>query len=195
MIFRSAFFFSILFVISTHAALARKAPTETERVQEWHARGNTWPPQWQQYSEERLAANAAREEELLLLPGANERWENFMQFTSSLMVPHFTETGFELRQTPPEVQALLKAELDKGLENWDSVRNERQIDALYTPIPSKFIDVGKISRTVQDALQSVHEEWVGGMELVPTSIYGIRANRNGSSLVMHYDKVCRLISI
>jgi len=27
------------------------------------------------------------------------------------------------------------------------------------------------------------------MKLIPTSAYGIRANRNGSSLVMHYDKV------
>ena len=35
-----------------------------------------------------------REIELQHLPGANERWENYMQYTQSRMVPRFTEKGF-----------------------------------------------------------------------------------------------------
>ena len=34
-----------------------------------------------------------REIELQHLPGANERWENYMQYTQSRMVPRFTEKG------------------------------------------------------------------------------------------------------
>jgi hypothetical protein len=34
-----------------------------------------------------------------------------------------------------------------------------------------------------------HEEWAGGIKLRGTSAYGVRLYKNGSSLVMHYDKV------
>ena len=37
-----------------------------------------------------------REIELQHLPGANERWENYMQYTQSRMVPRFTEKGATL---------------------------------------------------------------------------------------------------
>ena len=37
-----------------------------------------------------------REIELQHLPGANERWENYMQYTQSRMVPRFTEKGAAL---------------------------------------------------------------------------------------------------
>jgi hypothetical protein len=97
--------------------------------------------------------------------------------------------GFKVIQTPPEIQAMLKKVVDDALLDWDNVREESRIDVLYTPTPSKFIDVPKITAQVHKILQPLHEEWVGGMKLKPTSIYGIRANRNGSSLIMHYDKI------
>lgn len=122
------------------------------------------------------------------IPGANERWENFMQFTAARMVPRFTPNGFKVIQTPPDVHAALKAELDKALLNYDNIREEAKIDVLYTPIPSKFIDIPKVSREVHEALLPLHEEW-SGLKLRPSSIYGIRMNRNGSSLIMHYDKI------
>ena len=77
---------------------------------------------------------AQREVELLMLTGADERWENYMQYTQSRMVPRFTELGFEVISTPPAVAAKLKAAVDKGLEKWDSLRYEKQIDAVYTPL-------------------------------------------------------------
>lgn len=163
-------------------------PTEEERVRLWYEKGNTWPPSWQAEKATWREAMVKREEELQRLPGANERWENYMQFTQSRMVPRFTEKGFQLIQTPPEVQARLKAMLDKGLENFDGIRNEPQIDAVYTPIPSKIIDLGAARWEILNQLKPLHEEWAG-LELIPTSAYGLRMYRNGSSLVMHYDKV------
>lgn len=164
--------------------------SEDERVRQWYARGNTWPPTWQQETEEYKKNMDIREEELMRLPGADERWENFMQFTAARMVPRFTPNGFKVIQTPPDVQAALKAALDKGLENFDKIRDETRIDVMYTPIASKFIDIPQVAREVHQKLLPLHEEWAGGMKLIPTSIYGIRLNRNGSSLIMHYDKVC-----
>lgn len=52
--------------------------TEDERVQQWHQRGNIWPPNWQQEHQGYLDLHAAREEELMLIPGGDERWENWM---------------------------------------------------------------------------------------------------------------------
>eukprot|EP00349_Pseudokeronopsis_sp_Brazil_P008572 CAMPEP_0202963618 /NCGR_PEP_ID=MMETSP1396-20130829/7635_1 /ASSEMBLY_ACC=CAM_ASM_000872 /TAXON_ID= /ORGANISM="Pseudokeronopsis sp., Strain Brazil" /LENGTH=313 /DNA_ID=CAMNT_0049684997 /DNA_START=230 /DNA_END=1171 /DNA_ORIENTATION=+ len=129
-----------------------------------------------------------REEELLLLPGANERWENFMQYTQSRMVPRFTEKGFEVIKIPPAVFAKLKALLEKGLENWDAIPTEPQIDAVYTPKPSKFISLGPLAQEIGRDLKPLHEAW-SGMEMRHTSAYGIRLYQEGASLVMHYDKI------
>jgi len=158
-------------------------------VQIWHQRNNTWPPTWQPESEKLRKHFADREKELLRLPGADERWENYMQFTSSRMVPRFTEQGFDVIQTPAHAQEKLKKAFDKALLDWDNIRNEAIIDVLYTPIPSKFINLLGLDREIHQDLLPLHEEWAGGMKLIPTSVYGIRANRNGSSLVMHYDKI------
>jgi hypothetical protein len=39
------------------------------------------------------------------------------------------------------------------------------------------------------------QEWAGGIELKGTSAYGVRLYQNGSSLVMHHDKVGRFKTI
>jgi hypothetical protein len=132
---------------------------------------------------------SVRERELQLIPGSNERWENYVQYTQSLLVPWFTEVGFKVIQIPPEIYAVLKERVDKGIEDWENLRLERQIDAVYTPLPSKFIDMPDVNAAVISALKGLHEEWVGGIELQATSAYGTRLYQNGSSLVMHHDKV------
>ena len=175
--------------LSSFCAVDARRLSEPERVRYWHERNNTWPPNWQPETETYKRNMELREAELMRLPGADERWENFMQYTASRMVPRFTPKGFEVIQTPPEAQALLKKAVDDALLDFDNIREEARVDVLYTPIASKFIDVPSVTRKVQEILLPLHEAWVGGMSLTPTSIYGIRMNRNGSSLVMHYDKV------
>eukprot|EP00428_Durinskia_dybowskii_P062038 CAMPEP_0170380448 /NCGR_PEP_ID=MMETSP0117_2-20130122/13886_1 /TAXON_ID=400756 /ORGANISM="Durinskia baltica, Strain CSIRO CS-38" /LENGTH=301 /DNA_ID=CAMNT_0010635963 /DNA_START=186 /DNA_END=1091 /DNA_ORIENTATION=+ len=131
---------------------------------------------------------SVRERDIQLIPGSNERWENYVQYTQSLMVPRFTELGFKVMQIPEEIFLKLKQRVDAGIKNWDKLRLERKIDAVYTPIPSKFVDMQDVNNEVHDALKPFHEEWVGGIKLRPTSAYGTRLYQNGSSLVMHYDK-------
>jgi hypothetical protein len=87
-----------------------------------------------------------REIELQHLPGANERWENYMQYTQSRMVPRFTEKGsivllfyflcfcqvllilllfvlgFEVIQIPPGVYQQLRDAVDAGLARFESLR-------------------------------------------------------------------------
>ena len=42
--------------------------------------------------------------------------------------------------------------------------------------------------SIHPEMTALHEDW-SGLQLRPTALYGIRANRNGSSLYMHTDKV------
>lgn len=165
----------------------RKA-TEQERVEDWYAANNTWPPQWQNERVGFRRAMKERERQLMLLPGSSERWENFMQYTQSRLVPRYTERGFDIIDIPPAVFAKLKAHLDQGLERWDTLSLEPQIDAVYTPLPSKFIHLGRLTSDIGNDLKALHEAW-SGLTLRPTSTYGIRSYQNGSSLVMHHDKI------
>ena len=165
-------------------------PTEQERVKLWHEAGNKWPPEWQPETDGMKRLMEFREKEIMTIPGADERWENWMQYTQSRMVPKFTEFGFHLGRLPDEVFQKLTKALDDALARWDDVHSEGSIDVIYNPpgLDPKFAHIGPLQREVHEDLQALHEAW-GGMDLRPTSAYGIRLYQNGSSLVMHHDKV------
>ncbi len=166
-------------------------PTEEERVRLWYEAGNVWPPEWQDESDGMKRLLAHREVEIQTgILGGDERWENWLQLTQNRMLPKFTSRGFRIIQTPAHVHAKLKAAVDKALENWDEIPLEGNIDVIYHPegnIP-KFVRLGALQREVIEDLKELHEQW-GGMKLEPTSAYGVRLYQNGSSLVMHQDKV------
>jgi hypothetical protein len=186
-------FTAAVFCVTTCSA--RERLSEQDRIAQWYARNYTWPPNWSNESPQFKYAMSIRDKELQLIPGINERWENYMQYTQSRMVPRFTEFGFKVVQTPAFVQEKLKRKVDEGLARWETLRLEKQIDAVYTPLPSKFVDMHGVDWEVIKDLKAMHEEWVGGMELKPTSAYGTRLYQNGSSLVMHHDKVHLLLFI
>lgn len=96
-------------------------PSESERVQLWYDSGNEWPPKWQPASEEFQQRMIEREVEIMDIPGANERWENWMQFTQAQLVPKFTERGFDLKYLPKDIYSRLSNELNQALADWDSI--------------------------------------------------------------------------
>lgn len=182
-------FIAAICVLCVVSPVVFSVMTENERVAAWYANPeNTWPPMWQNETEAFKANMAIREAELMMLPGSRERWENFMQYTQSWMIPRYTPVGFKLIQTPPDIQRRLKERLDAGLARYDSLRKENVIDVLYTPEPSRFIDLNGLDWEILNELKPLHEEW-SGLKLVPTSAYGLRLNSNQSTLSMHYDKV------
>lgn len=134
-----------------------------------------------------------REREIMQIPGADERWENWVQFVAGRMVPKLTPRGFEVVDVPKDIFQKLSDAVKRGVENWDNLPEERQIDAVYTRpgLLPKFVYLGGLANEVHQALLSQHEAW-GGVKLIPTSIYGVRLYQNGSSLTMHHDKVIYL---
>ena len=125
------------------------------------------------------------------LPGGNERWENWMQFVQSRIVPKFTSVGFKVVKTPASVNERLQKVVQNGINNWDSLITEEDVDdAIYNKykLSPKMISRTRLWDDIHAEMLPYHEEW-SGVKLFPTSIYGIRLYQNGSSLVMHYDKV------
>lgn len=161
--------------------------SEVERVAQWKKNYGTWPYKFHEESEGFRALMAEREREIMQIRESNERWENWLQFIQGQMVYTFTPIGFKLIQMPDEVFKPLHAAMLEGLKNWDNLRTEGKIPVIHGP-DSKMHDVPALLRDAQKILLPLHEEW-SGMKLKPTSIYGIRMYRNGSSLSMHNDKV------
>jgi hypothetical protein len=188
-------FFSLIFAAvlgqANGRSKCRPGAPEAERVEAWHASGNTWPPTWQTESPGFKKLMDDREHDLRQIPGGRERWENYMQYTQSRLVPSFTERGFDVVDIPSELYATLRERLLPSIEKLDSLRDEGNIGVIYNSqgkLP-KFAYLNGADREVHHQLLPYHEAWAGGIKLIPTSAYGVRLYLNGSSLVMHYDKV------
>lgn len=170
-------------------AVSAERPSEEERVRLWR-RKNVWPPNWQPESDGYRETMEKREAEIMQLTGSDERWENWMQFVQARLLPKFTPVGFKLVQTPKFVHDKLVAAVNRGIRNWDRLPYEEGVrDSIYAPNPPKFIDLDSLAQEVLGDLRTFHEDWVGGMKLRGTSAYGVRMYQNGSTIVMHNDKV------
>lgn len=173
--------------------LVSGALTEAQRVQQWRNKGNVWPPTWQPESDEYQRRMAEREEEIMSLTGADERWGNWLQFTQSRLLPRLHETGFTVVQMPMSVFSRLKAELEGALTHLDSYPDESPYSGAYHLKPPKVVDVGDTLDDLQSELKLLHEEFAGGMELTQTATYGMLVTSPGSSIVMHYEHVSCLM--
>ena len=163
-------FYSLKFLLNAVTIfVAVSRPTEQERVALWKEKGNVWPPKWQEESESYKSHQAAREIEIMQLPGSDERWENWMQFTQGQLVPKFTPKGFDVVATPPAVHAKLLDAVNKAIENWDDIPYEHSVKGIYQregqgeEMGPKFVNIGNLAWEVIQDLKEYHEQWVGGM--------------------------------
>lgn len=62
-------------------------------------------------------------------------------------------------------------------------------DAIYGYDQPRFVEQQTLNWEVINQLKPLHEAWAGGIKLRPTSAYGVRLYGNGSTIVMHNDKV------
>ncbi len=106
-----------------------------------------------------------------------------MQHVSGRLVPAFTPIGFEVVTAPKHIFEKLKAEVEKGLANWDSLPTESDVEAIYCPENPKFIHMWSVAAEVHKELKEMHEAW-GGVKLVPTSVYGVRMYQNRCSFLI-----------
>jgi prolyl 4-hydroxylase len=80
------------------------------------------------------------------------------------------------------------------LEDWDTPNtymNHWEIDSFLLPIPEEPTVAGEelLMDKIYDLVQPILSNWVGGLELTKSSLYGIRVYKQGSILVPHVDRL------
>ena len=103
----------------------------------------------------------------------------------SKRVPTFTEKGFEKIETPKEIQDYLlnvAQTTDRIKEDNKNIfrRTSSGLPPYLLPIPQEK------KNWIHNSLKPIVEKW-SGIKLAPTSAYGPREYRRGSSLRMHVD--------
>ena len=172
---------TMLFVIALHLLsllYSSSRLSEGERVIKWKESGNVWPPNWQKESDSYKAHQAELELEIMQLPGMQERWQNWMQFTQGQLVPKFTAQGFDVVATPPAVHTKLINAVKKELEDFDSIPLEDfSGTGIYVrkgpkeEVQPKFINLGKLAWEVIIDLKESHEQWAGGTPSSALSVF------------------------
>lgn len=98
---------------------------------------------WHPESDAYKANMAERERLIMSIPGSDERWENWMQFTQARLVPTFTERGFEKVRVPAALQAKMAKAVQEGVDHWDELRSESAVNAIYQRpgLPPKMVNL------------------------------------------------------
>jgi hypothetical protein len=176
-----------------HRPMKDKAPlNEFERVAMFYERNYTWPPTlasfnppttgWARLFRSRLSSIAH-------VANISDRYNGYLSaVTSAFVVPNFTSTGFHLTKAPPSLFAELRASLLGAIQN-NRTRPECQNEIIEIEnLSPLFVDQPILNAKALIELLPLHEEFAS-VSLTPEIAYGLRIYRNGSSLLMHTDKL------
>jgi hypothetical protein len=164
---------------------------EQDRIAEFRKRGHTNPPTYKPNTPGWQRLCRRREKQLYELKDTQQRWDGFTSLMcSGVVVNNFTRLGFQVATVPGDWHAKLRAELETGLSK--KLPTEASIPHIRTdPVHhdhATFHSTSKLNLELLHALQPMHEQW-SGQKLQPVIAYGLRVYPNGSSLLMHVDKV------
>jgi len=120
-----------------------------------------------------------------------ERWDGMLNLAAAgLILPNFTRLGWHVvREPPQELRAVwqkLHKTLHEGLQG-SGPRAESRVDQIAGN-DTKMVPIGSLAREAHAELMPMHRAWAGGIELRPTSVYGLRVYQYGNTLTMHVDK-------
>lgn len=167
---------------------------ESTRREMFSQRHGSWPdPQWQKrelpsYSR----AMAERETRIMQITESQDRWDAWMFVAQARMLRNFTSTQWEVADAPREIWQRLRAQYHLSLAaNLPVESSTATVSGVYGPTRPNFLEQEALHYEVLDALKPLHEAWAG-VELEPTSVYGVRVYRNGSTLKDHLDVPERL---
>ena len=131
---------------------------------------------------------AAREVQLRRLEDRQQRWDGWTDLMQAgVLMPNFTTIGFKVARTPIALHEKLHQSLMQGLLSAPAEELTSFDDRMMNPHP-RFILQQSLNAEVLTSLKAMHEEW-SGMPLSPVQAYGMRVYGNGSTLMMHHDRV------
>ncbi|KAJ1446666.1 hypothetical protein M885DRAFT_545600 [Pelagophyceae sp. CCMP2097] len=129
-----------------------------------------------------------RAEQVSRIESSQERWDALLNLAvTGLLVPNYTDHGYQVVQTPRSVHDRLNATLQKALAS-GAIGQESRVDQISGPV-ARFVQLGRLKREIMDELKPMHEAWAGGTPLVATVAYGLRLYQRSNTLTMHTDRL------
>jgi hypothetical protein len=165
---------------------------ESERMEEYHRRGHTWPPLPQDYTPNTpgwRSINERRFHQLSLMDkGPGERYQGYViTVHSALTSQNFTEYGWGVTKAPRAVVDKLVQRLQDGLAQQEKTLEHTIMCVETESLAPYFLHNDGMNEEILRELLPLHEAW-SGKKLVPNNAYGLRVYRNGTNLNMHLDK-------
>jgi hypothetical protein len=186
----SKYYFVLLLVLSSrHLNLSNGLLYEDQRLEEYHRRNYTWPPLeseflpatpgWRRLFQRRL-------KQVDRLSQQDNSYDAYINAIScGLITPNYTEFGWALTRGPTYLWESLNHTLADALPTAEEEEHEGAIDTKLRPL---FIELPTtVKEQVLQQVQPILEAW-SGVELVPSTAYGLRVYRNNSKLYMHVDR-------
>lgn len=164
--------------------------SEVERLAEYRRRGLSYPPTWTPDTPGWRELCSRREMQMHSVRSMQQRWDGWTSLIQYCQLVHnYTRQGFAVARTPPGVQAKLRASLDAGLALGSALPFESMENVIRHGMERpRFVRQERLNREVLHSLKPLHETW-SGVELEPVIAYGLRVYPNGSTLLMHVDKI------
>jgi len=160
-----------------------KAISEPERVAAFKELFGEWPPPaWlEKETPSYSQAMAERERQIMQLTNRQHRWDGWVSLCQARAVNNFTEKQYNIRKIPKHLHDKLMKVLHDGMA---TARDEG--GALGVGGTAKIVRNDRVLYEIQKELAPMHSEWAG-VELEPTSSYGIRIYQEGATMVDHLD--------
>jgi len=120
-----------------------------------------------------------------------ELFNSSKDYSDYTQIPKLTAEGFKLVKCPNEIWGIVKDvyELLKSKEEEEVFDGKESIiQGTSNSSMMSFGHTPNINKFLHKELKPLHEEWAN-TSLQESSLYGIRSYKNGSSLIMHRDRV------
>ena len=169
--------------------------SEEERLLEYQRRDHRWPAAWHPNTEGWVMAMERQAAQLFRIDDRRQRWSGFSSLLArGLIARNFTALGYASTSAPGGFAAAMLHAVQGGLgSGGEQLAAEEddgyEISTILGPErPSLFGAPGALAEAVV-GLKAVHEDFAG-VELSSAGIaYGVRVYRNGTSVLMHADKI------
>ncbi|MDX2476060.1 MAG: 2OG-Fe(II) oxygenase [Gammaproteobacteria bacterium] len=107
--------------------------------------------------------------------------------TEAELLPNFTRIGFEKSKMPVETYQLLKSFLDENRQRAEKEYQSLDYLANDSTHPTVMVELPvQLKQLASESIKPIVEKW-SGVEVVSTSIYGIRCYHQGTTLGPHRD--------
>jgi len=117
---------------------------------------------------------------------SQDRWDQWMFLAQARMMPKFTENQFDVVKAPKDIHDKLFTRFHKMLPTAQLESSAQELSGVIGENHALFFPQEELNYEVLHALKPMFEEWAG-VELEPTSVYGVRVYRDGSILRDHLD--------